>query len=99
MPFLAQEGGAIHAQFKSFTNTSLWVILAVALVALVFAAYLRRMVLEAPEGTDKMKEIAHAIRDGRPAHPGFDTALRHHRQLDAIERAALTGTRQHVSTT
>ena len=68
MAFLAQEGGAIHAQFKSFTNTSLWVILAIALVALVFAAYLRREVLEAPEGTEKMKQIAKAIQEGAKAY-------------------------------
>jgi predicted dehydrogenase len=43
------------------------------------------------------REIAGAIREGRPAHPGFDTALRHHRQLAAIETAALTGTRQHIT--
>jgi predicted dehydrogenase len=40
------------------------------------------------------REIGAAITEGRPAHPGFDTALRHHRELDAIERAASTGTRQ-----
>jgi K(+)-stimulated pyrophosphate-energized sodium pump len=68
MPFLAQEGGAIHAEFKSFTNASLWAILGIALVALVFAAYLRREVLEAPEGTEKMKEIARAIQEGAKAY-------------------------------
>jgi predicted dehydrogenase len=40
------------------------------------------------------REIAQAIRDGRPAHPGFDTAVHHHRTLAAIERADRTGTRQ-----
>ncbi len=34
------------------------------------------------------REIAHAISEGRPAHPDFHTALRHHRLLDAIERAS-----------
>jgi len=66
--FVAQEGGSISAVFKSFENTSLWVILAVSLVALVFAAYLRREVLAAPEGTEKMKEIARAIQDGAKAY-------------------------------
>jgi K(+)-stimulated pyrophosphate-energized sodium pump len=68
MSVLAQEGGSISAVFKSFENTSLWVILAVSLVALVFAAYLRREVLAAPEGTEKMKEIARAIQDGAKAY-------------------------------
>ena len=40
------------------------------------------------------REIAQAITDGRPAHPGFDTAVHHHRTLEAIERADRTGTRQ-----
>src|SRR5439155_13907972 len=65
---LAQEGGAIHAQFKTFANASLWIILGIALLALVFAVYLRREVLAAPEGTDKMKEIARAIQEGAKAY-------------------------------
>jgi predicted dehydrogenase len=40
------------------------------------------------------REIAQAIAEGRPAHPGFDTAVHHHRTLAAIERAAQTGVRQ-----
>lgn len=40
------------------------------------------------------REIAQAITEGRPAHPGFDTAVHHHQTLAAIERAAQTGTRQ-----
>jgi len=40
------------------------------------------------------REIAQAITEGRPAHPGFDTAVHHHRTLAAIERAAQTGVRQ-----
>src|SRR5262245_22520718 len=32
------------------------------------------------------REIAQAITEGRPAHPGFDTAVHHHRPLTAIER-------------
>jgi predicted dehydrogenase len=42
------------------------------------------------------REVARAITEGRPAHPGFDTALRHHQALAAVERAAQTGTRQAV---
>src|SRR5262249_45904630 len=40
------------------------------------------------------REIAQAITEGRTAHPGFDTAVHHHRTLAAIERAAQTGVRQ-----
>jgi predicted dehydrogenase len=40
------------------------------------------------------REIAQAINEGRPAHPGFDTAVHHHQTLAAIERAARTGVRQ-----
>jgi predicted dehydrogenase len=43
------------------------------------------------------REIAHAISEGRPAHPDFRTALRHHRLLDAVERASRTGLRQPVA--
>jgi predicted dehydrogenase len=40
------------------------------------------------------REIARAIADGTGAEPSFTTAARHHRLLDAIERASLTGIRQ-----
>ena len=40
------------------------------------------------------REVAHAITEGRPAYPGFGTAVHHHRTLAAIERAAQTGVRQ-----
>jgi predicted dehydrogenase len=40
------------------------------------------------------REIARAISEGRPAHPGFDTAVHFHQTLAAIERAARTGVRQ-----
>jgi predicted dehydrogenase len=43
------------------------------------------------------REIAQAITEGRPAHPGFDTAVHHHRTLAAIERAAQTGVRQSLA--
>jgi K(+)-stimulated pyrophosphate-energized sodium pump len=68
MPVLAQEAGSINAVFHSFEDNALWVILGIALVALVFAAYLRREVLAAPEGTEKMKEIARAIQEGSRAY-------------------------------
>src|SRR5262249_14315906 len=44
------------------------------------------------------REIAQAITQGRPAHPGFEVAVHHHRTLAAIERAARTGVRQPLAT-
>jgi K(+)-stimulated pyrophosphate-energized sodium pump len=64
----AGEGGSIQATFGSFETNSLWVILVVSLLALGFAYYLVREVLAAPEGTDKMKEIAKAIQEGASAY-------------------------------
>jgi K(+)-stimulated pyrophosphate-energized sodium pump len=64
----AGEGGPIQATFGSFETNSLWVILVVSLLALGFAYYLVREVLAAPEGTDKMKEIAKAIQEGASAY-------------------------------
>src|SRR2546426_3661227 len=69
MFFLAQESGLGRGvSFNSFATTSLWIILVIALAALVFAAYLRREVLAAPEGTDQMKRIAKAIQEGSRAY-------------------------------
>ncbi|MDP9329387.1 MAG: sodium-translocating pyrophosphatase [Actinomycetota bacterium] len=65
---LAQESGPIRAVFGSFENTTLWVIFVIALSALAFAYYLVREVLAAPEGSDKMKEIATAIQEGAKAY-------------------------------
>jgi len=65
---LAQEGGPIEAVFGSFEKTMLWLILGVSLLALVFAYYLVREVLAAPEGTEKMKDIARAIQVGAKAY-------------------------------
>ncbi len=68
MHVLAQEGGPINAVFGSFEDRALWVIFAISVVALVFAYYLVREVLAAPEGTEKMKEIARAIQEGSRAY-------------------------------
>src|SRR3954453_21780162 len=68
--WLAQEGGTIEAVFGSSEKAALWVILGISIVALVFAWYLVREVLSAPEGTPQMREIAQAIREGaRPSLP------------------------------
>src|SRR6266545_4532796 len=68
MHVVAAEGGPINAVFGSFEDRALWVVLGISLVALVFAYYLVREVLAAPEGTDKMKEIARAIQEGSRAY-------------------------------
>jgi K(+)-stimulated pyrophosphate-energized sodium pump len=65
---LAQEGGSLDVVFGSSDTTALWVILGISLIALVFAYYLVRAVLAAPEGTEKMKEIAKAIQEGAKAY-------------------------------
>ncbi len=66
---LAQESAPIKGLvFRSFDDAALWIILGVSLVALLFAYYLRREVLAAPEGTSKMKEIAAAIQVGASAY-------------------------------
>jgi len=66
--WLAQEGGPIEAVFGSSEKTALWVILGISIVALLFAWYLVREVLSAPEGTPKMREIAQAIQEGAKAY-------------------------------
>jgi K(+)-stimulated pyrophosphate-energized sodium pump len=68
MTLLAADSGAIKAVFGAFENTTLWIIVVLSLAALAFAAVLRRQVLAAPEGTDKMKEIARAIQEGSAAY-------------------------------
>jgi K(+)-stimulated pyrophosphate-energized sodium pump len=66
---LAQEGGSLRgALFTSTEKTYLWLIVGISLVALVFAYRLGREVLAAPEGTEKMKEIARAIQEGAKAY-------------------------------
>jgi predicted dehydrogenase len=42
------------------------------------------------------RELARAIAGGEPVTPDFDTAVRHHRLLEAIQRASDTGARQDV---
>jgi len=66
--WLAQEGGPIEAVFGSSEKTALWVILGISIVALLFAWYLVREVLSAPEGSPKMREIAQAIQEGAKAY-------------------------------
>jgi len=65
---LAQEGGPLEVIFTPTETNYLWVIFAISLLALVFAYHLVREVLAAPEGTEKMKEIARAIQEGAKAY-------------------------------
>jgi K(+)-stimulated pyrophosphate-energized sodium pump len=69
MYLLAQgEGARIAARFGSFEDRSLLIILGISLLALVVAYLLMRGVLAAPEGTDRMREIARAIQIGSKAY-------------------------------
>src|ERR671914_280000 len=68
MHLLAQEGGRIAAEFRPFEDNALLVILAISIVALFVAYLLMRGVLAAPEGTEKMREIARAIQVGSRAY-------------------------------
>ncbi|MEU0507480.1 Gfo/Idh/MocA family oxidoreductase [Nocardia sp. NPDC005998] len=43
------------------------------------------------------QEVAQAIAEARQPHPSFETALRHHLLLAAIERSAADGIVQHIS--
>ena len=66
--WLAQEGEPLKVVFDSFENTMLWIVLGISFVALLFAWYLVKAVLRAPEGTEKMREIATAIQEGASAY-------------------------------
>jgi predicted dehydrogenase len=39
-------------------------------------------------------KLGESIRDGTPANPGFDAAVRRHRLVDMIVRASETGRKQ-----
>ena len=41
-------------------------------------------------------KLGQAIRDGKPCHPGFDTAVTRHRMLDMIMQAARSGQKQNA---
>jgi K(+)-stimulated pyrophosphate-energized sodium pump len=60
--------GAAGLNFSSTDTALLWIVVAIALAALGVGWVLRRQVLEAPEGTDKMREIATAVQEGSSAY-------------------------------
>jgi K(+)-stimulated pyrophosphate-energized sodium pump len=64
---LAQESSA-QVDFRAGENLALFVIILVCLAALVVAFILVRQVLAADQGTEKMREIAHAIQQGSRAY-------------------------------
>ncbi len=64
----ATEGGPLAVVFGRFEDVSLWVILGISLLALLFAYRLVREVLRASEGSQSMKDIAKAIQTGAKAY-------------------------------
>jgi len=71
----AQETGSMSIKllqgFKeadTFEKYALVAVIIVALLGLVYAAFLARQILREPEGTDRMKHIAKAIRTGGNAY-------------------------------
>jgi K(+)-stimulated pyrophosphate-energized sodium pump len=52
----------------TFEKVALIVVLAVAIIGLLYAAFLARQVLREPQGTDKMRRISMAIRTGGNAY-------------------------------
>jgi K(+)-stimulated pyrophosphate-energized sodium pump len=65
---LAVEGRSIEVNLVPFEETSLWVILATSVLALIVANYFAKQVLRAPEGTEQMRSISVAIREGSSAY-------------------------------
>jgi K(+)-stimulated pyrophosphate-energized sodium pump len=64
------ESRELQIQLDSFDITSLWGILGLSVIALLFAAYWVRQVLAADQGTPRMQEIAKAIQEGAAAYLG-----------------------------
>ena len=52
----------------SFETIAVWLVLAIAILGLLYALFLRRQVLAAPKGTAKMIEVWDAIRIGADAY-------------------------------
>jgi len=58
----------VFRQASTFEKSALIAVLIVAVLGLIYAAFLTRQILREPEGTDKMKHIANAIRNGGNAY-------------------------------
>ena len=62
------EGSIITKELSKFENGSLWVILVVAFIGLLYGFYLMGKIMKEPEGNDKMKKVARAIQEGAAAY-------------------------------
>jgi K(+)-stimulated pyrophosphate-energized sodium pump len=68
LPLLVQEGGVKGIQFHGFENGTLLAVMLVSAVAIGVAVLLRRQVLAADQGTEKMRDIAASIQEGSRAY-------------------------------
>lgn len=68
MSRLAPAATAADLQLDGTNLTLVYVVLAIAIIALVMGAFFRREVLAADPGTDKMQEIGAAVEEGAQAY-------------------------------
>ena len=68
MSRLAPAATAADLQLDGTNLTLVYVVLAIAVIALVMGAFFRREVLAADPGTDKMQEIGAAVEEGAQAY-------------------------------
>jgi K(+)-stimulated pyrophosphate-energized sodium pump len=68
LPLLVQEGSVKGIAFHGFENGTLLAVLLVSAVAIGVAVVLRRQVLAADQGTEKMRDIAASIQEGSRAY-------------------------------
>jgi K(+)-stimulated pyrophosphate-energized sodium pump len=68
LPLLVQEGSVKGIEFHGFENGTLLAVMLVSAVAIGVAFVLRRQVLAADQGTEKMREIAASIQEGSRAY-------------------------------
>ena len=52
----------------TFEQIAIWSVLAIAIIGLLYAVYLRHQILKKDKGTEKMQEVWGAIRDGADAY-------------------------------
>ena len=55
-------------QLTPFEQTALWAVLAIAILGLAYAAFLRSQILREDKGTQRMQEVWEAIRQGADAY-------------------------------